>query len=62
MLQGRGTVYSKEGVDFGSHDNCECSAAPAFGGTPIKVQQYKLSDRHSDSSSSLARDWMKENL
>jgi hypothetical protein len=39
MLIGRGAVYSEAGVDFASHDHCNCGAAPAF--NPEQVSAVK---------------------
>lgn len=45
MLIGRGSVYSEAVADFASHDNCGCSAAPAFKGEPRPVKPYTVSPR-----------------
>lgn len=45
MLISRGAVYSKETVDFASHDHCNCGAVPAFGGEPLPVKPYTPSAR-----------------
>ena len=47
MLIGRGAVYTKKTVRFASHDNCNCSAVPAFGGRPRPVKSYTPSSRKS---------------
>lgn len=47
MLIGRGAVYSEAGADFASHDHCNCTAAPAFGGQPRPVKPYTPSTRNS---------------
>ena len=41
MLAGRGTVYSEEGADFASHDNCRCTAVPAFDGESAPSQAIR---------------------
>lgn len=38
MLIGRGAVYTEASVQFASHDNCHCAAAPAFKGAPRPVR------------------------
>lgn len=46
MLAGRGAVYrTEESSHFASHDKCQCSVAPAFGGPEISVKQYEASTR-----------------
>lgn len=45
MLIGRGAVYSEATADFAAHDNCKCSAVPAWKGEPIPVKPYKVSPR-----------------
>ena len=45
MLINRGAVYSEASADFGSHDNCNCSAVAAWGGEPVPVKPYKLGAR-----------------
>lgn len=45
MLIGRGAVYTRKSVNFGAHDNCKCVAVPAFGGRPVPVKPYEVSDR-----------------
>lgn len=46
-LIGRGAVYSEATADFASHDNCNCSAVPAFAGEPRPVKPYTPSTRGS---------------
>jgi hypothetical protein len=46
MLIGRGAVYSEATVQFASHDNCRCSAVPAFGGQPLPVKPYTPTSRN----------------
>lgn len=51
MLAGRDdTVYSAETADFGSHDNCDCSVEPVYGGDSRKVQPYTPSQRRAGMS------------
>jgi hypothetical protein len=45
MLAARGAVYSRETVDFASHDHCHCVAVPAFRGRPLPVKPYHVSRR-----------------
>ncbi|WP_182377887.1 hypothetical protein [Nocardioides sp. WS12] len=45
MLIGRGAVYSEATADFASHDNCRCSAVPAWGGEPLPVKPFTPSVR-----------------
>lgn len=45
MLESRGSVYSAEGVLFGAHDHCGCSAEPDFKGAPLPVKPYTPSKR-----------------
>lgn len=47
MLIGRGAVYSEAGADFASHDHCQCTATPAWGGQPRPVKPYTPSPRQS---------------
>lgn len=46
MLIGRGAVYTEATADFASHDNCKCSAVPAWGGEPVPVKPYTPSVRN----------------
>lgn len=49
MLIGRGAVYAEETATFGSHDHCNCQAAPDFkNGEPIDVRAYQKSARRID--------------
>jgi hypothetical protein len=45
LLIGRGAVYTEATADFASHDNCNCSAVPAFRGEPKPVKPYTPSAR-----------------
>lgn len=51
MLIGRGEVYNARTVKFASHDNCNCSVEPAFGGTPANVMQFEASKRNNSPES-----------
>lgn len=51
VLISRGAVYSKRTVDFGSHDDCNCVAVPAFRGEAREVKKYKPSLRYPDTPS-----------
>jgi hypothetical protein len=63
MLIGRGAVYTEAGADFASHDHCNCSAVPAFGGQPRPVKAFTPSSRGTSSADhDRARAWMKNNL
>ena len=62
MLASRGAVYSKATVGFGAHDNCRCTAVPAFGGRPIPVRPYVPTERVvTDADRARTRQWMREN-
>lgn len=45
MLIGRGSVYTEATADFAAHDNCKCSAVPAWGGEPLPVKPFTPSTR-----------------
>ena len=65
MLIGR--VYSESTVRFGAHDNCNCSAVPAFGGEPRPVKPYERSasyiedDEKRAAQNARTRAWMRNN-
>jgi hypothetical protein len=63
MLADRGAVYSDDTVRFASHDNCSCSAAPAFKpGRTVSVNQYAASKRNvTDADRARVRDYLREN-
>lgn len=62
MLASRGAVYSESSVTFGAHDDCGCSAAPAFDGLPVPVQPYTPSERVvTDADRARTRAWMAGN-
>lgn len=63
MLIGRGAVYSEATADFAAHDNCKCSAVPAWGGRPVPVKAYTPTLRNvSDADRERVRDWISVNL
>ena len=63
MLIGRGAVYTRKSVNFGAHDNCKCVAVPAFGGRPVPVKPYVVSDHTiSDADRARVRAWIAANL
>ncbi len=62
MLIGRGAVYTKSSVTFGAHDHCRCTAVPAFGGRPVPVKPYQVTDRTiTDADRARVRDWIAAN-
>lgn len=61
MLIARGAVYTERSVNFGAHDNCNCSAAPAWGGRPRPVEPFTPSSRRaSDADRARVRAWIAE--
>lgn len=63
MLISRGAVYTKATVDFASHDSCQCTGMPAWGGREIPVKPYKPSPRGiSDADQARAKAWIAANL
>lgn len=59
LLIGRGAVYTEAGADFASHDHCNCSAIPAFGGEPVPVKPYTPGPRHgSEADYARAREYI----
>lgn len=64
MLAARAELYkSRDTADFGSHDNCNCLAMPAFSGLPIPVKPYKPTSRTiTDADRARTRKWIKANL
>lgn len=72
MLIGRGAVYSEATADFAAHDNCLCTAAPAFNGKPVPVRPYTVSPRRTidpetgkpiiDADFLRAKKWIAEHL
>ncbi len=62
MLIGRGAVYTRRTVNFGAHDNCKCVAVPAYGGRPLPVAPYKVTDRDiTDADRARVRQWIADN-
>lgn len=60
MLIGRGAVYSESGADFAAHDNCDCSAIPAWSGEPRPVKPYTPSARKvSDADRARVREYLR---
>ena len=61
MLIARGAVYTRRSVNFGAHDNCNCSAVPAWGGRPRPVEPYTPSTRNiTDADRARVRRWIAE--
>lgn len=63
MLIGRGEVYDADAARFASHDNCNCSAEPAYGGgKPASVIQFTAS-KGNQKPEDLARvrQWISDN-
>lgn len=59
MLIGRGAVYSEATADFAAHDNCRCSAVPAWGGEPLPVKPYTPTLRNvSDADRARVREYI----
>ena len=62
MLAGRGAVYGVDTATFASHDNCRCTAVPAFGGREVEVEDYKPSARKvSEAQRAQLRDYLADN-
>lgn len=60
MLIGRGAVYSEASADFAAHDNCKCSAVPAWGGEPLPVKPFTPSARQaSDADRARVREYLR---
>ena len=72
MLIGRGAVYTEATGDFGAHDDCHCSAVPAFKGRPRQVEPYVVGPRRKvdpttgelipDADFNRAKGWIDANL
>lgn len=69
MLVSRGAVYTKSSVSFASHDNCHCSAAPAW--SPHQTREVsdlfvpsarRRADGIKDVDAARARAWIAANL
>lgn len=62
MLASRGAVYTEKSADFGSHDYCHCSAAPAWGGRELAVKPYRPSGRDiTEADRTRVREWIAAN-
>lgn len=62
VLIGRGAVFSERSARFAAHDNCHCSAVPAFGGQPVPVKPYTPTSRRlSDADRARVRDYLRAN-
>lgn len=60
MLIARGAVYSEATADFAAHDNCRCSAVPAWGGEPLPVKPFTPSLRNvSDADRARVREYLR---
>lgn len=63
MVASRGGVYTKATGTFACHENCYCSAVPAWGGKPIPVGKYKPSDRpNNEQERERVHQWIADNL
>lgn len=69
MLISRGAVYSEKSVDFASHDNCNCNAAPAFNREQIRAVKSEFvpsarrrSEATKEADAERAREWIADNL
>jgi len=62
MLIARGAVYTEATVTFGAHENCNCTALPAWGGQEIPVKPYTPTNRNiTDADRARVRAWVKAN-
>lgn len=63
MLASRGAVYRQSSVRFASHDDCHCTAAPAFGSEPsVSVVQYQASKRvQTEADRARVREYLRRN-
>lgn len=60
MLAGRGAVYSEATADFASHDDCGCSATPAWRDEPVPVKPYTPSSRNiTDADRARVREYLR---
>lgn len=60
MLISRGAVYTEATADFASHDNCQCSAVPAWGGESLPVKPYTPTLRNvSDADRARVREYVR---
>lgn len=59
MLIDRGAVYTRDTVDFGSHDHCKCAAVPVWGGQELPVKPHRGSERRiSEADRRRTQAWM----
>lgn len=74
LLVSRGAIYTKTSVKFGSHDDCNCGAAPRWSGAAdvFDVDEYRLGARRvlgpdgkpipiSDADKARIDDWIEAN-
>lgn len=63
MLADRGAVYREATVRFASHDDCGCTAAPAFDpGRSVQVNAYRASKRQpSEADRARVREYLARN-
>lgn len=60
MLIARGAVYSEATADFAAHDNCKCSAVPAWSGQPVPVKPFSPSLRNvTDADRARVREYLR---
>lgn len=60
MLIARGAVYTEATANFAAHDNCRCSAVPAWGGRPVPVKPYTPTLRNvSDADRARVREYLR---
>lgn len=63
MVASRGGVFTKASSTFACHENCYCTAVPAWGGQELPVGPYKPSDKPSTAADrARVRRWIKDNL
>lgn len=69
MLVSRGAVYTRESVDFASHDHCQCGAAPAFAPDQIEAVSAEFipsarrrTDNIKQADADRAKRWIAANL
>lgn len=59
MLASRGSVFSEATASFASHDDCGCSATPAWRDQPVPVKAYTPSARRiTDADRARVRDYL----
>lgn len=63
MVASRGGVFTKASSTFACHENCYCTAVPAWGGKELPVGPYKPSDKPSSAADrARVRRWIADNL